>query len=163
MAVNRLDERIKLLLDILDQAYNRKAWHGTTLRGSVRGMSSKFALWRPSKNRHNIWEILLHCAYWKYIIRRRLTEDKDAVFPRKGSDWIHLPEVTDDKTWKRDLALLKDQHYLLREALLNLPPSKLYYVPKSGKIPNIETIYGISSHDLYHAGQIQLIKRMKKG
>ena len=163
MTNKKIDKSIKLLLDIYDQAYNRKAWHGTTLRGSLRGLTLKQVLWRPGDKRHNIWEIVLHCAYWKYAIRRRLTEDKTLSFARKGSDWIPLPAPQDEANWKRDIKLLTDEHNMLREVLENLPPSKLNRIPPGcTKIENIKTIYGISSHDLYHAGQIQLLKRLQK-
>ncbi len=60
------DPQIRLLLRELDQAYDKKAWHGTTLRGSLRGLTVKEARWRPARGRHNIWELVLHAAYWKY-------------------------------------------------------------------------------------------------
>ena len=80
-----MDARIELLLRLLDQAYNRQAWHGTNLRGALRGLSCEQALWRPARGRHNIWEIVLHAAYWKFCVRRHLTGQRDERFPRKGS------------------------------------------------------------------------------
>src|SRR4029077_16525026 len=80
------DRRIALLLDVFDQAFDRRAWHGTALWGSVRGLSPREALWRPARRRHNIWEVVLHTAYWKYIVRRRLTRDLELEFPRTGSN-----------------------------------------------------------------------------
>ena len=65
-----------LLLRILDDAYERKAWHGTNLRGSLRGVTADEARWRPAPGRHNIWELAVHCAYWKYTVRRKLTSLK---------------------------------------------------------------------------------------
>ncbi len=158
----RIDGRIKLLLEQLDQAYYAKAWHGTTLKGSLRGLRLKQVLWRPGKKRHNIWEIVLHCAYWKYAVRRRMTGEKHGSFPHKGSDWIKLPEVQDQKSWRQSVSLLHDMHLLLRETVANLPSSKLEYVPTHAKVPNYITILGIASHDLYHAGQIQLLKKLMK-
>ena len=52
------------LLEIIDRAYNRKSWHGTNLRGSIRGVTSQQASRRPARGRHNIWEIVVHAAYW---------------------------------------------------------------------------------------------------
>ncbi|MBD3218884.1 MAG: hypothetical protein GF310_11455 [candidate division Zixibacteria bacterium] len=162
MNSKRLGGRIRLLLEQLDQAYYAKAWHGTTLKGSLRGLRLKQVLWRPRKKRHNIWEIVLHCAYWKYAVRRRMTGEKQGSFPFKGSDWIKLPEVLEQKSWRQSVSLLHDMHLLLRETVANLPPSKLEYVPTRAKVPNYITILGIASHDLYHAGQIQLLKKLMK-
>ena len=61
----KLSEQIKLLLEIYDQAYDQRAWHGTNLRGSLKGLKLSELLHRPQTKRHNIWEITLHCAYWK--------------------------------------------------------------------------------------------------
>jgi hypothetical protein len=75
-----------LLLEVVDQAFDRRAWHGTGLWGSVRGLTPRDARWRPSPGRHCIWELVLHAAYWKYIVRRRLERDPDLEFPRAGSN-----------------------------------------------------------------------------
>ena len=63
---------LDILLGLLDEAFERKSWHGTNLRGSLRGLPAKQAAWRPGPRRHNIWEIAVHAAYWKYAVRRRL-------------------------------------------------------------------------------------------
>ncbi|HEX6433553.1 MAG TPA: hypothetical protein VFZ87_04905, partial [Gemmatimonadales bacterium] len=60
---------VAMLLEITDQAFDRKSWHGTTLRGALRGLMPEEALWRPGPERHNIWELTLHAAYWKYAVR----------------------------------------------------------------------------------------------
>ncbi|HJS59272.1 MAG TPA: hypothetical protein VKA01_14315 [Vicinamibacteria bacterium] len=56
----------EILLGLLDEAFDKKAWHGTNLRGSVRGLDARTAAWRPGPRRHNIWELAVHAAYWKY-------------------------------------------------------------------------------------------------
>jgi len=57
---------------LIDQAFDHKAWHGTNLKGSLRGMTAAEAAWRPAEGRHNAWEVAIHCAYWKYTVWRRL-------------------------------------------------------------------------------------------
>jgi len=157
------DRRIALLLEVLDQAFDHRAWHGTALAGAIRGLSHRDALWRPGAGRHNIWEIVLHTAYWKYIVRRRLTRDRGLMFPRAGSNWPRLPAPADAAAWKRDVALLREQHRLLRAVIARLPPSRLRARGWRSRWSNAEHIYGIASHDLYHAGQIQLLKRLRRG
>jgi hypothetical protein len=61
------------LLFLLDSAYDHVSWHGTNLKGSIRGLSPHRAAWRPGGTRHNIWELVVHAAYWKYVAWRRLT------------------------------------------------------------------------------------------
>ncbi len=156
------DARIKLLLDVFDQAFDHRAWHGTPLWGSLRGVSHEQALWQPGPGRHNIWEIVLHTAYWKYIVRRRLTRDPELTFPRAGSNWFRLPAEPDAQTWKRDVALLKQEHQLLRDVIARFPASRLGAKGWRSTWRNVQHIYGIASHDLYHAGQIQLLKVLSR-
>jgi len=158
-----MDLRIDILLQLLDQAFDRRAWHGTNLRGSIRGLTVAEALWRPHPRRHNIWEIVLHTAYWKYSVRRHLTGEPPGSFPRDGSDWPRLPEPANAAAWKRDVALLRDQHLCLRAAVAACPAVRLATFPKGLKWRVEQYIYGAASHDLYHAGQIQLLKRLQRG
>lgn len=152
---------IPLLLHLLDEAYEKKTWHGTNLKGSLRGLTAEEAAWRPGTARHNIWEIALHCAYWKYTVRRKLLNEKRGSFPLKGSNFFKRPIVRTEAAWREDLHLLDTTHRSLREAVEHLPPSKLYAKPPNSKYTNIFTIYGVANHDIYHAGQIQLLKRLQ--
>ena len=149
---------IDLFLRQLDQAYDRKSWHGTNLRGSVRGMAETVAAWRAAPRRHSIQEIVVHAAYWKYVVRRRLTGDKRGGFPLVGTDWFPRP-AADAPQWREDLRLLDDQHRLLRQTVSGLDPHTLEK-PLSGRVTPLYLVTGVIAHDLYHAGQIQLLKRM---
>ena len=160
MPTTMVDQRIELLLQLVDQAYGKKAWHGTTLRGSLRGLHAATALWRPAPDRHNIWELILHTAYWKYIVRRRLSGDKTLSFPRKPSNWPAQPVEGTAKQLTSDIALLQREHDLLREAIADFPASRLNGRALESEWTYVEHIHGIAAHDLYHTGQIQLLKRL---
>src|SRR5262245_21528035 len=67
---------VQFLVRLIDQAFDRRAWHGTNLMGSLRGVALDEATFRPNPHRHNIWELAVHAAYWKYAVRRRLTGEK---------------------------------------------------------------------------------------
>jgi len=155
-------ESIGILLQIIDESYKKRAWHGTNLRGSIKGLTIEQAVWRPASDRHNIWEIVVHCAYWKYIVRRRLLGEKKGSFPLKGSNWFKRPMDATEDAWRADARLLEETHRLLCEAIAGLKISDLKRNPAGSKWTNLQTISGIASHDLYHAGQIQLLKRLKK-
>ena len=132
------------------------------LRGSVRGLSAKQAAWRPGSKRHNIWEIVVHCAYWKYVVRRRITGEKRGSFPFDGSNWIRRPEQLSERAWRQDLKVLRMMHDLLREAVSELSPRKLSSLSLKKRWTLSQTVQGIAQHDVYHAGQIQLLKRLSK-
>ena len=152
--------RIALLLDALDEAFARSSWHGTNLRGSVRGLTARQAAARPARGRHNIWELTVHAAYWKYAVWRRLTGGKRGSFVLSGSDWFPSPSPVTEAAWKGAVDLLVKEHGRLRQAVAALPASALSKVTKGGRETNVRLIRGMAAHDLYHAGQIQLVKRL---
>jgi hypothetical protein len=144
------DERA-LLLRILEESYARKGWHGPTLRGALRGLTANQAFWRPVRGRHNIWDFVLHCAYWKYTVWRKLIGARRGSFPREGSNWFETPLPT-EKAWRDDLGLLADTHRSLCEAVGDAP---------AGIVHNkARLIYGVAAHDAYHTGQIQILKKL---
>ena len=123
VARQRVDDRIELLLEVLDQAFDRKGWHGTTLRGSLRGITPEQALWRPARGRHNIWELTVHAAYWKYIAVRRLTGAKRGSFDLKGSNWFERSGKPLRVDWQRDLLFGRQcSHGALECSFVKLKP-----------------------------------------
>jgi len=155
-----VDNAVRLLLEMFDQAYMAPAWHGTPLKGSIRGITARQARWRPGPQRHCIWDLVLHTAYWKCMVRRRLLRDPEISFPRDGNNWFELPRPADEAAWRRDRALLDEQHRLLRRAIVALRTTELGRRGWRSKWPVKAEVYGIASHDLYHAGQIQILKRL---
>jgi DinB superfamily len=153
---------VESYLVLIDQAYNRQSWHGTNLRGSLRGVTPKEAAWRLAPGRHNIWEEIVHAAYWKYVVRRRLTGERRASFALEGSNWFARPDRPDPAAWKKDIALLDESHRALREVIANLSEASLKPA-RGGKRNKIAWhVSGIAAHDLYHAGQIQLLKSLQR-
>ena len=160
------------LLALVDEAFDRKAWHGTTLFGSLRGVSAATAAWRPAPSRHNIWEVAVHAAYWKYAVRRLLTGEKRGSFALKGSNWFEKPGAGTaaagnarslDREWASDVKALAEEHRRLREAIERFPEAALSKRLTGKAYDAAFTIRGIAAHDLYHAGQIQLLKKLAAG
>ena len=153
---------IDLLLATIDQAYNRQSWHGTNLRGSIRGVTPELAAWRPAPGRHNIWELVVHAAYWKYAVLRRLTGQKRGSFALEGSNFFTRPVDATEAAWRADVRLLDDTHRELRAAIAAFPSARLEAIEPGKKTTNLWLITGVAAHDLYHAGQIQLFRRLRK-
>ncbi len=151
---------IALLLRMLDDAYDRPGWHGPNLRGSIRRMRATTAAWRPGPGRKCIAEITLHCAYWKYAARRRLTGEPMRSFAIKGSNWFPVRKSLSEKTWKEHQQLLEAEHAALRQAVAELIEAELIIVTPGSRTSNDKLLYGMAMHDVYHAGQIQLLKRL---
>ncbi len=151
---------VEQLLFLIDTAYNRASWHGPNLRGSIRGVSPAVAAWRPAPGRHNIWELVVHAAYWKYVAWRRLTGAKRGSFALDGSNWLARPNEVTARAWRADLQLLDDAHRALREAAAAVRPAMLRTRASMGTATTQALLTGVAAHDLYHAGQIQLLKRL---
>jgi len=148
---------ILLLLSAIDEAYDRASWHGPTLRGALRCVTAAQAEWRPGAGRHSIRDLAVHCAYWKYVVRRRLAGDRRGSFALDGSNWF---EPQPGRSWQDDIALLADEHRQLRAVIAAFPPDQLHRSVDGKKQSAVYTIRGIAAHDLYHAGQVQLIKKL---
>ena len=144
-----------LLLKMLDEAYTRKTWHGPNLRQSIKGITARQAAWRPSPGAHNIWELTVHSAYWKYAVRRKIEGGKRGSFVLKGSNFFARPEKgkSTEAAWLADRQLLENEHRALVEAV-----RKVLRTPRAAKL--LPAIYGVAFHDIYHAGQIRLLRRL---
>ena len=147
----------ELLLANLDAAYDKRGWHGTTLRGALRGLTPNDVYWRPPKARHNIWELVAHAAYWKYAARQRLAGGKRGSFSIKGSNWFASPPRGGEAAWRDVVEILDAEHQRLREVIASLDDATLEDRKK------MRMVYGVAAHDVYHTGQIQLLKRLRRG
>jgi hypothetical protein len=150
---------LRSLLSLLDEMFSGPAWHGPSLRGALRGVTARQAAWRAQPGRHNIAELTVHAAYWKYAVRRRLTGEKRGSFALDGSNWFPRTQVT-PPSWRADTALLDSEHRRLLGAVRAFDPRRLGRRIPGGKWTALETVRGAATHDAYHAGQIQLLKRL---
>lgn len=151
-----------LLLRALDQAYDHKSWHGTNLKGALRGLTWEEASHRPGPIRPSIHELVVHLAYWKYTVLRQLLDLPKGSFPMKGSNWFPRQGATAAQ-WKADLVLLDRMHWDLRAAVSLLKVGDLDRPSAKAKYEVRDLILGVVAHDLHHGGQIQLIKRLLVG
>ncbi len=159
MAKPSLGPGIRTLLSALDEGFDHAAWHGPNLLAALRGVTARLAAWRPAPSRHNIWELVVHLAYWKYRVRQRLVGGKRGEFPEPSTNWFPRSTGLTEKLWRRDLALLKQEDRRLRETLSRLDPARLRVTVKGRRLA--DHVRGLAFHDIYHAGQIQLLKKLQ--
>lgn len=151
---------LSFLLGVIDRGYSGRAWHGPNLRGAIRGLSAEQASWRPATGRRSIAELVLHVAYWKYAVRRRLRGGPRGKFATSGSNWFAVPDNLSENGWRQILRILSEEHRSLRDATEQYPPERLLQPVGDSGFTAAELIHEVSAHDVYHAGQIQLIKRL---
>jgi len=147
------------LADQIRRAFEGDAWHGDSLLELLAGVDAKTAAAHPIKNAHSIWELLLHIAAWDDAVRRRMGGVAVELIGKQN-----FPLVTDtsDAAWRRAVDHAKHAHAELVKAVAAFPDSRLQErVP--GKKENYHNFFymlsGIVQHELYHAGQIALLKK----
>jgi hypothetical protein len=114
---------------------------------------------------HNIWEVVMHAAYWKCTVISRLTGNKKHSFPVRGKNWFlrdggGLPEDELAKRWKGDLEILSSMHKQLCNAIAVLNETELRRPMRGHRQTAVRNLMGIAMHDVYHAGQIQLLRKL---
>ena len=147
------------LADQIRRAFEGEAWHGDSLLELLNGVDAATAAAKPIKNAHSIWELMLHIAAWDDIVRQR-TVGK-AVMP---TDEQNFPPIKDssEAAWHKALEDTKRMHNELVKAVAAFPDSRLQeQVP--GKTQGYYNFFymfsGIAQHELYHAGQIAILKK----
>ncbi len=147
------------LADQIRRAFEGEAWHGDSVLEILRGVSARMAAQRPIPLAHSIWELVLHMEAWDKIVTCRA--NGQAVEP---SDEQNFPPVldTNEAGWQKTLASLRSTHAELVETVARFPEVRLHErVP--GKDEDYYNFYymfsGIAQHQLYHAGQIALLKK----
>jgi hypothetical protein len=146
-----------VLARILDEGYGPGAWHGADLKAALEGVAPELAFWRPAPERHNIAEIAIHHAYYAHSVRERLTGPSPEPFALEGDDWFALPDGS-RLAWPAILSVVDAEQQRLASTVAQLGDgrarSPLTYRER------LDLILGITCHAVYHAGQVQLIKRL---
>jgi hypothetical protein len=145
---NQLDTRV--LARILEEGYGPGAWHGADLKAALADVSPELAFWRPSPARHNIAEIALHHAYYARDVRGRLSGQDPGPFVLEGEEWVAVPDAS-RISWPAIL-----------EAAVDALDAR-----ESGETQTLaerlDLVLGITCHAVYHAGQVQLLKKLAEG
>jgi uncharacterized damage-inducible protein DinB len=149
-------QETRLIEDQLNRAFRGEAWHGPCLQDLLRDVSFAQAAARPLPDSHSIWEIVLHITAWLDAVRRRLAGDPVELRPEQ--DW---PAVTDgtDSGWKIALGNLEGAHERLRGAIAALDNDRLEENVRGKPYTVYFMLHGVIQHNLYHAGQIALLKK----
>ena len=149
---------IERILDQLKRAYEGEAWHGPSVREALAGVTAAQAHARPVANAHSIWELAHHIAVWENVGRRRLSGDRAAIEISSPEDWPPADD-TNEAGWEQAKAALDRGHQALVEAIANVPESRLDEPVFEGMSTVYVTLHGVIQHDLYHAGQIAILKK----
>lgn len=148
---------VERIVDQLKRAYEGKAWHGPAVREVLAGVTAEQAAQRPLANAHNIWELAVHIGVWEAFVRRRLEGELITDVPPE-QDWPPMTDIS-EAAWKKTLAQLEEGHMQLRKVIAALPESRLSETVQGMGYSVYYMLHGVVQHDLYHAGQVALLKK----
>lgn len=155
-AVSAIPET-RLLTRVLDEGYGPGAWHGADLKAALADVSPEAAFWRPSPERHNVAEVALHHAYCLRSVRGQVSGTTPEPFVLEGQDWFELsgPERL---AWPQIQAAVEKEQSKLATVVAEIAAGRT----ESGvsEAERFNLVLGITCHAVYHAGQIQLLKRL---
>lgn len=155
---------IKRIADQLKRAYEGQAWHGPSLLEILSGVTAEQAKAQPIPGAHSIWQIVLHIAAWMDAVRERI-EHGPVTEPTDG-DWPTI-EDTSEAGWQQTLALLAERQQALLNIVAQMTDEQLkqrlgqeHDPPTASGYSAYYNLHGVIQHNLYHAGQIVLLKKL---
>ena len=148
---------VERIAEQLRTAFEGDAWHGPSVRellaSTTRGQAAK----RPIPGAHTIWEIVLHMGVWESVVRRRLSgESINDLAPEEN--WPPVHDVSEE-AWMKALEVLEQGHIQLSQSITCLTDERLGETVPGKDYTVYVMLHGIIQHDLYHAGQIALLKK----
>jgi hypothetical protein len=144
---------------ILAEGYGPGAWHGADMRAALSDVTADIAFWRPKPERHNIAEIAVHHAYYQHSVRGRLGPGAIEPFVLEGEDWFEQSSGA-GLGWPAIRALVEDQQQRLTAVVSDIESGRVNSPLSSDE--RFGLVLGITCHAVYHAGQVQLVKRLHR-
>ena len=145
-----------LIADQLHRSFRGEAWHGPALEQLLHDVSFEQAAAQPLANTHSIWEIVLHVTAWLDAVRRRVQGEPLDLSPEQ--DWPAVREES-EAGWRIALGNLEGAHEKLRGTIMAMDPARLESRVPGKPYPFYFMLHGVVQHNLYHAGQIALLKK----
>ena len=146
-----------ILARVIQEGYGPGAWHGPDLKAALTDVPPTLAFWRPGPGRHNIAEIALHHAYFVRAVVSQLSGEAPKPFVLEGEDWFELSD-SGRLTWPRILEVVQSQQQALAAMVATIATGRVR--PPAGDLGPLDLVLGITCHAIYHAGQVQLIRRL---
>jgi uncharacterized damage-inducible protein DinB len=148
---------IQRIEEQLQRAFEGNAWHGPAVRELLADVTAAQAAGRPLPNAHSIWEIALHITTWERVVLRRLQGETVVNLPAER-DWPPVRE-TGEAAWRQTVRDLEQANHDMRAAVAQSTEARLGDIVPGKDHSVYVMLHGIIQHDLYHAGQIAVLKK----
>ena len=150
-----------IVADQLRRAFYGVAWHGPSLLELLNGVDAATAAAKPLPDVHSIWELLLHVAVWDGAASRRRNGEK--FQPTGLANLPPAPRLPNQAAWRKAVAHAKRTHDALVKTVAALPDSRLRHRVPGKEYDFCHMLHGVVQHELYHAGQIAILKKAQAG
>jgi uncharacterized damage-inducible protein DinB len=148
---------VQRINDQLERAMNGPAWHGPSLNEILSDVGQSYAITVPMKGVHTIWEILLHVIVWIRIGGMGIDGEQTPKDLDPDKDWPPVEESSEE-AWAQAMNRMREEHSSLMDRISHLTDSDLSKIVTGKDYTYYSLLHGIVQHNLYHAGQIALIK-----
>lgn len=144
---------IQNIISLLSRTFEKNAWHGPSVKEVLNDITAEQSFTKL-RDTHSIIELVAHMTAWRIFVIKKLEGDENY----KVEDEKNFPSETD---WMKTLNDLSASQLHLLELLKDFPATKLSDVVHAPpyKYSFYTLLHGIIHHDLYHIGQIALIKK----
>jgi len=144
------------IADQLRRAFEGSAWHGPALLELLEDVNAATAAAHSVPNVHSIWELLLHVEVWDGAGLRRLAGQK---YQPTGLANFPMPPKPTEAAWWKAVASAKRTHDALVKTVTVLSDDRLRDRVPGKRYDFYHMLHGIAQHELYHAGQIAILKK----
>ena len=146
------------IADQLRRAFDGSAWHGPAMLELLEDVDAGMAAARPIADVHSIWELVMHVEVWDEVAMVRLGGKK--CQPTGTDNFPLVPKVT-GAAWRKAVAEAKRTHDTLVKTVAALPDARLRERVQGKRYDFYHMLHGIAQHELYHAGQIAILKKAR--
>jgi uncharacterized damage-inducible protein DinB len=144
------------IVDQLVRAFEGDAWHGPAVLELLKDVDFRTASAKPWHKAHTIWDLILHIAAWDDAVRRRMGGHKLQL--TRAQDFPRVPRPT-EAAWRKAVAELKRAHEALEKTVAEFPDPRLRERVPGKRYDFAFMLHGVVQHELYHAGQIAILKK----
>jgi len=146
------------IADQLRRAFDGSAWHGPALLELLADVDAATAAAKPIADAHSIWDLVLHIAAWDNAALVRLSGKK--CQPAGLANFPHTPKPT-AAAWRQAITHAKRTHETLVKTVASLNDLRLLDRVPGKRYNFYHMLHGVAQHELYHAGQIALLKKAR--
>jgi uncharacterized damage-inducible protein DinB len=144
------------IADQLHRAFYGTAWHGPSVLELLEDVDAETAAAKPLGGVHSLWELLLHIQAWDRAAMVRLDGQKCQPEGVDNFPLVHQPTAS---AWRKTVLATKRTHDALVKTVAKLSDARLRNRVPGKRYDFYHMLHGIAQHELYHAGQIAILKK----